>query len=471
MTSLLDERLRRHLIRPDRQEDLCFALWRPSQGKERLTTLLVEAVLPQRDERHVHGNASFTPGYYERALAAAMQRKAGLALLHSHLTPGWQRMSRVDVAAEMNHAASTLAATGLPLLGMTVGTDGTWSARLCEKTGPREYELRWCASVRVVGAAGLSVSFADRLMPAPKFSPELARTVSAWGPVTQAKLARLRVAVVGLGSVGAPVAEALARMGVQRVTLIDFDLIKPHNLDRHLHATRRDVGLLKVDVSARRLRDAATAGSFDVASVPFGITEEDGFRAALDCDVIFSCVDRPWPRSVLNLIANAHLIPVVDGGMRLRQKPNGTMLSADWKAHVAMPGRRCLQCVGQYDPALVQVEREGRLDDPHYIASLPEGHELRANENVFPFSLGLASLELNQMLSLAVAPCDISDTGEFNYHFVTGTLDVGRGKGCGPRCPYPDMVALGDHAPYKVTSRHAAAEQCRTEATKRPPRS
>jgi tRNA A37 threonylcarbamoyladenosine dehydratase len=55
----------------------------------------------------------------------------------------------------------------------------------------------------------------------------------------------LRVGVIGGGSVG-----ALARTGVQRVRLIDFDAVERHNLDRLVHATRRDFGRPKVAVSA-----------------------------------------------------------------------------------------------------------------------------------------------------------------------------------------------------------------------------
>jgi molybdopterin-synthase adenylyltransferase len=159
-----NELLLAHLLRDDRQEDLCFALWHPSQGRERLTALLQTVVLPKQDERQVHGNASFLPNYFERALNLALENKSGVAFLHSHLGPGWQGMSGDDIMAENRMAAATQAATGLPLLGLTLGTDGAWSARFWQKSAPRIYNRSWCGSVRVVGE-NLRVTFNDLIVP------------------------------------------------------------------------------------------------------------------------------------------------------------------------------------------------------------------------------------------------------------------------------------------------------------------
>jgi molybdopterin/thiamine biosynthesis adenylyltransferase len=41
------------------------------------------------------------------------------------------------------------------------------------------------------------------------------------------------------------VAEALARVGVERITLLDFDTVEMHNLDRLLHARQRDALLAR----------------------------------------------------------------------------------------------------------------------------------------------------------------------------------------------------------------------------------
>lgn len=460
--STVHETAAKHLLRDDGQEDLCFALWYPSYGQGRTTALVHSLILPLDGERRVHGNASFSAAYFERALRAAASANAGLALLHSHPGVGWQGMSLDDIAAERGRAASTKGATGLPLVGLTLAADQAWSARFWVKTGPREYERRWCESVRVVGER-LTVTYMDALLPKPKFRRELTRTVSAWGPERQANLARLRIGVVGAGSVGSIVAEALARMGVARLRLIDFDAVELVNLDRLLYATRRDAALHrpKVEVLARGLRLGATAEGFVAEPVEYSVAEEEGFRAALDCDVLFSCVDRPWPRSVLNFIAYAHLIPVVDGGIRVQSSKKG-LRGADWRAHVAGPTRKCLECLGQYDAGLVAAERDGYLDDPHYIDSLPEDHPVRRNENVFAFSLSAAAFEVLQMLSMVVSPSGISNPGAQIYHFVTGGLDADY-DACDENCPYPRLVARGDHSGLGVTGRHPAAERARGE--------
>jgi hypothetical protein len=463
LTSDTHDLLCDHLLQEDGQEDVCFGIWHPSTGRVRTSALIKSALLPQRNERLLHRNASVTSEYFLRAVSAAQLQKGGLVFIHSHLGPGWQGMSGDDIRLERAMAAQVKAVTGLPLVGMTLGTDGAWSGRVWEKTGPSSYERVWCHTVRVIGDRGLEVTFAEKLCPAPGFREELKRTISAWGLAKQQKLARLRVGVVGGGSVGSIVAEGLARVGIQNVKLIDFDIVEQHNLDRLLHAGKQDYlnKTLKVDMLAKALKRGATAKGFLATPVPYSVTEETGFREALDCDILFCCVDRPWGRYVLNLIAYAHLIPVIDGGIAVQTKPNGTLLGADWQAHVAGPKRRCLECLGQYDSGYVQVERLGHLDDPRYIESLPRDHILRRNENVFSFSLNLASLQMLQMLSLVISPLGIANVGTQNFHFVTGKMDVDFHTGCHDYCPYSSLIALGDSSGIIATGEHPKAEEIR----------
>ena len=443
----LNEHLLQHIAQGHRQEDMCFALWRPSTGATRTTALLTDVITPCDGERRLHGGASFLPTYVERVVGLALKHGTGIAFLHSHFTPGWQDMSPEDVAAERHLAPRIFAVTGLPLVGLTMGTDGALSARFWPRIGRKEFKRKWCETVRVVGD-DFHVTFMERLVPRPAFKEALKRTYSAWGEEKQSLLARLHCGVVGVGSVGALIAEGLVRMGVKTVSLVDFDKIEEHNLDRLLYARIDDIGRLKVEVATETLEKHATADSIDIHAYPYAVTHEEGLKAVLDCDLVFSCVDRPWPRQVLNMLAYAHLIPVVDGGIHVSLTPSKRLRGADWRAHVALPGRPCLECLGQFDPGDVSMERQGLLDDPSYIEGLPADHFIHRNENVFAFAMNAAGLMVLQYLSLIVKPSGISSTGAQLYHFVTGTIDEDNLKDCKATCLFKDHIGSGDHFPY-----------------------
>ncbi|MDW8479502.1 MAG: tRNA threonylcarbamoyladenosine dehydratase [Xanthomonadales bacterium] len=82
----------------------------------------------------------------------------------------------------------------------------------------------------------------------------LAGVERLYGPGTLARLAALRVAVVGLGGVGGWAAEALARSGVGALTLIDGDEVCLSNTNRQLQALAGGYGRAKTAVLGERLR-------------------------------------------------------------------------------------------------------------------------------------------------------------------------------------------------------------------------
>ncbi|MBE6556451.1 MAG: tRNA threonylcarbamoyladenosine dehydratase [Ruminococcaceae bacterium] len=77
------------------------------------------------------------------------------------------------------------------------------------------------------------------------------------GEQAMARLRSARVALFGLGGVGAAAAEALARGGVGELHLIDHDTVSESNINRQLCALSSTVGRRKVDVVAERVADIA----------------------------------------------------------------------------------------------------------------------------------------------------------------------------------------------------------------------
>jgi hypothetical protein len=455
MTADLDERAGHHLLREDGQEDVCLATYAPSSGPRRTTALLSALVLPEEGERAVHDNASFRGSYVVRAAALAARSGQGVALLHSHPDgTGWQGMSRADSATEQSYARAAETITGLPLVGMTLAGDGTWSARTWT-TGRGHLDAE---NVRVVGPT-LRTSWNDAVCPPTTATKSQVRTVSAWGEAVQGDLSRLRVLVVGVGTVGLDVAIRLVQAGIQNVAVMDFDTVEEINLDRLLTATRMDARLFrsKVSIARRALRAAATASAPLIEGFDLSICEPDGEHTALDYDIIFSCVDRPWPRAVLNQLAYTDLIPVIDGGLAIAPFPGSGMRNATWRTHVVVPGRPCLQCNGQIDGGQVARDREGLFDDDNYIKRADAGAPAR--ENVSLLAPSVTASALAQFVSLTVAPGGRGVPAPLRFSLATHTLEhLGAETLVG--CTFEPMTGAGDRR-AKLSRPHRAAEETR----------
>lgn len=106
-------------------------------------------------------------------------------------------------------------------------------------------------------------------------------------PVEYIKLASLRVAVIGLGSLGGKIAVSLARSGARKFTLIDADVLLPQNLVRN-DLDWRSVGFAKVEAVAERIH--AVAPDAEVLPLSFEVAgQENSLVAARLADVIANC--------------------------------------------------------------------------------------------------------------------------------------------------------------------------------------
>ena len=86
-------------------------------------------------------------------------------------------------------------------------------------------------------------------------SERYARSEALLGEGSTERLKQAHVAVFGLGGVGSFTVEALTRMGVGKLTLIDGDAYSESNLNRQLFATEKTLGEPKTDAAAKRVRE------------------------------------------------------------------------------------------------------------------------------------------------------------------------------------------------------------------------
>lgn len=98
---------------------------------------------------------------------------------------------------------------------------------------------------------------------------QLARNRVFLTPEGLEKLGSAFVVVVGCGGVGSHCAAALARSGVSKLRLIDFDQVTLSSLNRHAVATLADVGISKVQCLRRRLIAIAPWVKFDLRQEKF----------------------------------------------------------------------------------------------------------------------------------------------------------------------------------------------------------
>lgn len=94
------------------------------------------------------------------------------------------------------------------------------------------------------------------------------------------------------------------------------------------------------------------------------------------------------------------------------------------------------------------------------MKGLPENHRFKNNENVFPFSANLASLEVLQFVALVTAAGGINDFGVQRYRYWPGVIDSDTEKSCREGCDCESLEGQGDRY-FKLYGVDPSAEKAR----------
>jgi tRNA threonylcarbamoyladenosine dehydratase len=123
----------------------------------------------------------------------------------------------------------------------------------------------------------------------------LSRSELLLGPLAIAKLKTSNVLVVGLGGVGSYAAEALARAGVGKLTIVDGDTVATSNINRQLQALHSSVDKPKTGLMAQRILDINP--EIVLTEITQFLQPEDiQILLTKDFDWVLDCIDSVSPK-------------------------------------------------------------------------------------------------------------------------------------------------------------------------------
>ena len=118
------------------------------------------------------------------------------------------------------------------------------------------------------------------------------------------------VAVIGIGGVGSFTVEALARAGIGKLTLVDYDDICLTNVNRQLHALSSSVGKAKVEVMAERVRQINPSATV-IAHKGFMTAELATQVITREVSYVVDAVDTVTAKLAIIIHCKENAIPVV----------------------------------------------------------------------------------------------------------------------------------------------------------------
>lgn len=138
-----------------------------------------------------------------------------------------------------------------------------------------------------------------------------ARTDILIGEAARRFLSEKTMMVAGLGGVGGQAAEALARAGIGHLILLDHDKVSPSNINRQLLALHSNIGQLKTQAAAARLKDINPEIRLTLLEQFLQPDGAEALFAEYRPDYLLDCIDSIACKAAMVKAAQAQKIPVI----------------------------------------------------------------------------------------------------------------------------------------------------------------
>jgi len=172
------------------------------------------------------------------------------------------------------------------------------------------------------------------------------RTEKLLGAEKINKLKNSKVIVFGLGGVGGQAVEALARTGIGRLGIADFDVVDVTNANRQIIALQSTIGKYKADAFKERLLDINGVLKVDVYKEKVASESIDSFPLG-DYDYVVDAIDDVPAKIMLIKKAKSLGVPVISAmGAGNKSNPSKFKVSDVSKTHTCPLAKRIRKELG-----------------------------------------------------------------------------------------------------------------------------
>ncbi|MEP6668566.1 MAG: ThiF family adenylyltransferase [Chthoniobacter sp.] len=299
--------------------------------------------------------------YSRRALIAAENGELAIGVIHSHPKGCHVAPSSLDDEMDDYFAGEFAAYSGgAPYVSAIFARDEIGhlqvSGRIVDGDDVLPLREMFVVGTQLQRLSSPLIAAAPTTVEMPLESPT-ARLESVYGEASARILRESTAGIVGCSGTGSPAAHVLARAGVCRFVLVDFDDFSPSNHERFHASTWKDCIATtprKKNVMLAELIRSINPNA-EIVLCQGNVLDEHVLDELLRCDFLLGCTDTHHARLALSEYAIHYNLPVLDTGV-LMEGEYGIINCQTIEVTEYGPALPCALCGGTINTQRLNVE-------------------------------------------------------------------------------------------------------------------